>query len=180
MAGGGPTPDFDTVLLIWAGVTLDGSPVTGSLSLTYNGSSPMLDEDPELPVGIYPTKLSKSIETRSIIVNDEEGVPQTKTVGYVEFRVPATNDPDILGSGGTYTLVEQLTNATGTTRTFIADKDAPDGTMWISRIMSIDPIDPDAVPSVTFGDLLQYQRKIVIDPVSTVGLADGTIIVRTA
>ncbi len=156
----GPTPDFNQVTLKYAGVRLDGAPVTGELSLTYNSTNPLLDEDDTLPVSIYPVELKKTLTTATIQVKDETGAFVSRTVGYAEWNVPASDDPDIQGFGGTYTLVERLTNATGQTRNFVASKDAANGVIWLNRITSVNPVAGQTISAVSVAQVNQIQAQL--------------------
>ncbi|MBM6622683.1 hypothetical protein JTF08_13790 [Micrococcaceae bacterium RIT802] len=126
-----PSPDWNLVLLKWAGVRLDGTPCTGQLKFTYNGAGKfMLDDDPETPLSIYTAELSVQLVTKMVLF---EGVP--REVGYAEIWVPASNDPDITGAGGTYTCTEKLDGSVGQAPfQFVADIDAPDGVIWLNKV----------------------------------------------
>lgn len=156
----GPTGDWNQVTLRWAGVTLDGQPVAGSLSLTYSSPNPLLDEDATFPVSIYPVELKKTLTTATIQVLDENGQSVNRTVGYAEWTVPASDDPDIQGFGGTYTLTENLTNARGQTRNFVASKDAPGGVIWVNRITSVNAVPGQAVSAVSVAEFTQLKAQV--------------------
>lgn len=149
----GPTPDFDVVTLKWAGVHLDGTPATGKLQLTYNG--PVLLDNGPTPVGIYPVALQTLIGRQTIV---ETG--RSFEVGYVEWQVPASNDPDIVGSGGTYTLTEILDRGKGRTFSFIADKDAVGGVIWLNLVAPSEPIPGMPYPAVSIADVLALDSRI--------------------
>lgn len=158
MARKGPTPDFDQVNLFWAGVNLDESPASGTLELRYNRTDPMLDDDAQLPVAIYPTNQVKTISTTIMLVEGESGVLEERAVGYASWRVPATNDPNIQGSGGTYTLTEKLDNGLGVVRTFVADKDA--GSIWLNRITSVTPQPGQVISAVSVADFQALTARV--------------------
>lgn len=164
MAGFGPTPDYPTVVLKWAGVGMDAQPETGTISLTYNSTVPLLDDDNTLPVSVYPRTLTAPITTTTILVDDDanSGTPAvTKTVGYWTMTVPASNVTSVTGSGGTYTLTENLTRGGGVTRTFFADKDIAGGVIWVNRLPAggtSTPATPYTV--VTAADLAALQAQI--------------------
>lgn len=121
-----PSPGWNTVALKWAGTYLDGSPCTGSLTLTYNGGV-MLDESDTTPLNIYPSKIVLPITTKTITIGG-----QARTVGYAEVFVPASNDPDVQGTFGSYTLTETLNKGGGRQNaSIIADLNAADGTIWL-------------------------------------------------
>lgn len=150
----GPTPDFDQVLLKWAGVDLDGTPSTGRLEVSYNGGV-MLDDDATLPVSIYPTLLVATLTTKNEVVDGA-----VKPVGYAEFAVPASDDPDIQGSGGTYTVVERLTNGRGVTRVFLASKDATNGVIWLNRLTSVNPVIGQVVSAVSVAEFTALKNQV--------------------
>lgn len=150
----GPTPDFDRISLKWAGVFLDGTPCAGSLVLTYNGG-PMLDDDQTTPVSIYPVGLSTQIGQLTIPVGDG-----ATTVGYVEWSVPASNDPDIAGSGGTYTIEEKLTRGGGRKFSFVADKDAPGGVIWTNKLAGSAPSTGEPLSAVYWADFSELSGRV--------------------
>lgn len=150
-----PTPDWNTVTLKWAAVFLDGTPAKGSLTLEYNGNI-MLDDDPVLPVNIFKRPLTVPIETKPIEI---EG--QTRQVGYAEFQVPASDDPDITGSGGTYTLTENLTGGGGRKGfTFFADAAAPGGVIWLNKIMPADPTVGKVYPIIYYSEIAALTDRV--------------------
>jgi hypothetical protein len=171
MAGFGPTPDYPTVTLKWAGVGLDGLAETGSISLTYNSSVPLLDDDATTPVSVYPRTLTADITTTTIAVDDDANVntaPITKTIGYWTMTVPASNVTAVTGSGGTYTLTENLTRGGGVTRTFFADKDVVGGVIWVNRLPAggtSTPATPYSV--VTVSDLTDAKSKVTVATTKT-------------
>lgn len=123
----GPTADFDTITLVWAGVTFEGDPVTGELEVVMATAGALLDEDPVNPVSIY---------SDPIVVPLTTTVVGGKTVGYASFDVPVTDDPDIAGAAGPYTLTERLDNAVGVRRVFSAPRDTPGGKIYLNRLPS--------------------------------------------
>jgi len=155
----GPTPDWNQVVLRWAGVNLDGTPCAGTLSLTYNATVPLLDDDAVLPVSIYPVELTKTLTTATIALTDANGATVNRTVGYAEWLVPASDDPDIQGFGGTYTLVEKLANGKGQTRNFVASKDAADP-IWLNRITSVTAVPGQAISAVSVAQVNQMQAQL--------------------
>lgn len=101
----------------------------------------MLD-DGEQPISIYPTRIEKKL-TETVL----DGV----TVGYATFDLPATNDPDVFGSGGVYLVDEDLASGEGVTRAGIVDRDAS-GVVWLNRFLLADPTAP--IPAVGADSLL--------------------------
>lgn len=162
-----PSPDWNMVELRWAGVTLAGRPAEGRLQLTYNGVNPMLDESPLLPIAIFPVNLSVPLETIETVIDGE-----SRLVGYASIMVPASNDPDIIGGGGSYTFSELLTNAAGRSGiNFIADKDT--SVIWLNRLDGGTPSTPaQPLPGVQFGDIAgKVDLADLLDPTSDVGVA---------
>jgi hypothetical protein len=115
------TPDLTKVTVAWAGVNTDGTPALGRLIVRYRGAV-MLD-DGTVPISIYPQKIEKVLTAST-----QAGV----SVGYVTFDLPATNDPDVFGSGGVYVVQEDLDSGEGVTRAGIVDI-AATGTVWLNR-----------------------------------------------
>src|SRR6185312_913032 len=126
-----PSPDWNLVLCKWAGVKMDGTPCTGRLKFSYNGTGKfLLDDDPETPLSIYTAELSVQLTTKTVLF---AGTP--REVGYAEIWLPASNDPDITGSGGTYTCTEVLDGSGGQPPfKFVDDIAAPDGTIWLNKV----------------------------------------------
>lgn len=138
-----PSPDWGLVLMKWAGVYLDGTPCTGRIKVSFNkpagldAKAPMLDDDPETPLSIYAAAtIDVQLTTKTVLYG---GSP--RPVGYAEFWVPATDDPDITDSagnplaGGTYTCTEALDRGAGQTPfKFVAPiATSPDG-LWLNKI----------------------------------------------
>lgn len=138
-----PSPDWGLVLMKWAGVYLDGTPCTGRIKVSFNkpagldAKAPMLDDDPETPLSIYvAATIDVQLTTKTVLYG---GSP--RPVGYAEFWVPATDDPDITDSagnpltGGTYTCTEALGRGAGQTPfKFVAPiATGPDG-LWLNKI----------------------------------------------
>ena len=150
-----PSPDWNLVTLKWAGTYLDGSPATGYLSLEYNGGV-MLDDDATTPLNIYPAKLSIPLTTMNIMVSGE-----SRQVGYAEVQVPATNDPDIKGAGGTYTLTESLNKGGGRTGiSFVADVTAPGGVIWLNKIMPSVAVPAKPLSVVYYEDFATLKGRV--------------------
>ena len=150
-----PTPDWDLVTLKWAGVYLDGTPARGSLHLDYNGTV-MLDDDPELPINIFRRRLTAQLTTTQIMIDGQQ-----REVGYAEFQVPASNDPDITGGGGTYTLTEELVGGGGRgSFSFVADIAAPNRTIWLNKILPTAPSSGQVLPVVYFADFEALEQRV--------------------
>lgn len=155
----GPTPDFDRVTLRWRGVNFDGTPCTGKLQLTYNSAAPLLDDDASEPISVYPAPIVRTLQETVVTVQGENG-PVDQRVGYASFTVPVSDDPDVQGSGGTYTLVEQLDNGRGRTVTFVASKDTPGGIIYLNRLTSVAPVPGEAMSAVSVGDFAVLTTRV--------------------
>lgn len=134
------TPDTTLINLVWRGVYRDNTPATGTIKLTYDGG---VEIDPgngdDKSIAIFPKNIEKAILPVKIDALDENGDTISVVVGQATFQVPATNDTTILGSGGTYTLVENLERGEGRTYSFEVDKDTPGGTIYPHEIPPSDP-----------------------------------------
>lgn len=150
-----PSPDWDLIKLRWAGVFLDGSPCEGSLELKYSGTV-MLDDDPITPLSIFSRPLVLPITTTQVLI---DGVQ--KTVGYAEILVPASNDPDIEGSGGTYSFTENLNGGGGRKNiSFPVDKDAPNGEIWLPKVLPTNPTPGNLIPVVYYSDFNALKQRV--------------------
>lgn len=128
-----PSPDWGLVLLKWAGTYLDGTPCAGRLKLAFTGGIRQ-DADIETPLSIYPAPFSVQLTTKTVLFS---GTP--RTVGYAELWVPATDDPDITGTGDAYyTLTEELNAGGGRTAVkFLAPVAAPIDGIWLNTLESL-------------------------------------------
>jgi len=156
-----PSPDWNLVTLKWAGVFLDGTPAEGSLTLDYNGSV-MFDDDPETPLTIFNRRLTKNLEKKTVLIDG-----QNRQVGYAEFQVPASNDPDVQGAGGTYTLTENLNGGSGRKGfTFVADINAPEGVIWLNKIMPTIPTPGTPLSVVYYSDFEDLRERVDVLEIS--------------
>lgn len=114
------TPDLTKVTCAWAGVNTDGSPALGRLIIRYQ--QVMLDDGTQ-PISIYPNRIELPLVEQTI-----GGV----RVGYATIDLPASNDPDVFGSGGVYVVDEDLLSNKGVTRTGVVDH-AASGVVWLNR-----------------------------------------------
>ncbi|MCW1250648.1 hypothetical protein ODZ83_10785 [Acaricomes phytoseiuli] len=137
---------MQTVTLKLAATHIDGSPATGKVSLSYDGGVVITDQR----VAVYPVRIVQEINAQEVSINDEP-----VNVGYAEFTVPASN-ADLPGAGGTYTAIVDLETGDRYTTTFFADKDAPDGIIWISRLQSTDPDPGTQVTVVTYEEVREW------------------------
>lgn len=150
-----PSPDWDMVTLKWAGAYLDGTPCTGALKLRYNGGV-MLDDDAVTPLNIFPKELRVQLTKMMLQIDGE-----AREVGYAEIRVPASNDPDIQGAGGTYSLTEDLAAGGGRSGiNFVADINAPDGVIWLNKVIPTTPSPGTSLAVVYYSDFSALQDRV--------------------
>lgn len=155
----GPTPDFSTVTVVWEKTLLDGTAPKGNIEIAYDGAE-QLDPSPQNPIGIIPTTFTQPIVEFTIQVADKNDVLQTIKIGRATFELPASNDPDISGGGGTYTVTEKLTNASGRAYSFVADKDAPGGIIKLAEATPIDTTPGVPATVVTVAQLLALTDRV--------------------
>ena len=151
-----PSPDLDLVTLKWAGTYLDGSPAQGALNITYSGGV-MLDDDLVTPMNIFPKTIAVPLTTLKVEIDGE-----MKDVGYAEIQVPATNDPDISGGGGTYSLTEDLKGVSSGRKNmpFVVDHNAPNGVMWLNKIMPTTPNPGQPIQIVYWNDFQSLKSRV--------------------
>lgn len=150
-----PSPDWNTVKLRWAGTKLTGEPEQGTLEIKYDGGV-RLDDDKDYPISIFPRQITVKITEQAVLINGE-----SRNVGYAEVEVPASNDPDIQGGNGTYTIFENLSAGGG--RTFegvVADLNAPNGEIWVNKMAS-GPVDPGNPPTtIYYSDFITLKDRV--------------------
>lgn len=173
-----PSPDWQMVTLKWAGVYIDGRPADGFIELAYNSDQPLLDDDTDAgtPLSVFVTPMKIPIATKTVPFwtgdydpETDEIVPETgtyepRTVGYVEVQVPASNDPDVIGGGGTYRFTELLNDGAGRRNVnFVADRDAPSNVIWINRLPGgTPPVEGDAVIAVYISDFNDLAARVTV------------------
>lgn len=151
-----PSPDWDMVTLVWAGTYLDGTPATGTIEIQYEGAGPMLDDDPAFPLSIFSAKVSIPIASTTLLIGGE-----SRTVGYVSVSVPASNDPDIQGGGGTYRFSEVLTRGGGRLDvSFVADKDTPGGVIHLNKVPAAQSTPGEPVTVVYYADFTALKSRV--------------------
>lgn len=155
-----PSPDFDYITAEWYGTQLDGQPCRGSIDIEYDGAGPMLDPSTTRPLDVFPVVISQSLQTTQIQVNDKNGNPVTVNVGYAVFELPASNDPDILGGGATYTVTERLEGAVGRTYSLFVDKDAPGGVIRLNELTPTAPTEQTVVSVVTVAGFNALEQRV--------------------
>lgn len=154
------SPDLNLIKLRWAGNYLDGSPCAGTVELQYIGP-PMLDEDTDFPVAVYPSKIVLTLAPTEITVQDKDGSDVLLTVGYAELDVPASNDPDLIGSGGVYRLNERIHKGGGRADIdFAVDVDTPGGELWLNRVSGGEVGNPEIPSPVYWRDLNALAQEL--------------------
>lgn len=168
----GPTPDLNRMTVAWAGVNTDGSPCTGRIILQYQGPV-MLDDSDVMPISVYPSKLVMELTARTLVLNQDSGT-ENQVVGYAEAQVPASNDPDLLGSGGAYLLTEDLDDGNGVPpRLVVIDVDFT-GTIWLNRLTATG-LEPGTAPIyVSTAEIGGIQRE-ASRQAAQIALLEGSI-----
>lgn len=149
-----PSPDFNLVKIKFAASNLDGTPSTGVITFTYSGGV-QLDRG-ATPVAIFPTQIIINIKPKVVEIEGKEMV-----VGYAEAEIPASNDPDIDGGGGTYQAKIAITGGGVYTSTFIADYQAPDDGIWLSELLSVESVPGIPTSVVTYDGVRQIVNEVV-------------------
>jgi hypothetical protein len=123
----GPTPDFNTVTVVWDGNLADGDIPAGSLVVEWLGGV-RTDPDATTPLSILPVQHTATIA-------------EVSGHGHVEITdLPASNDPDITYAPGSRNYRATLTFTNSTIRTisvdFFADIDAPGGVIDLAAVIA--------------------------------------------
>ncbi|RCK68253.1 hypothetical protein DT076_16520 [Desertihabitans brevis] len=151
-----PSPDWNTVICRWMGNHLDGSAALGNLKVVYNGAGPLLDPDPTNPMSVFVNPLIVPITTTTLLIDGE-----TREVGFCQFELPASNDPDIVGGGGSYSFTEDLKKGGGRKDVpFIADKDAPDGVIYLNTLAGGTPTPGEPLSVVTVQEFNELTERV--------------------
>jgi hypothetical protein len=149
-----PSPEWDYVTVKWAGNNLDGSPVTGTISLEMNGPGPFLDDDPNVPIVVFRKTITVNITSRTFVV-----AGTSITVGYAEAKIPAYNDVDVAGSNATYTLNENFPGGRKGV-VFAAELGLPDNTIWLNRITPVTPTPGTPISVVYYADFVELMERV--------------------
>lgn len=123
----GPTPDFNTVTVVWDGNLADGGIPEGTLSVEWLGGV-RTDPDATTPRSVLPVPHTAAITAVS-------------GHGHAEIvDLPASNDPDITYAAGSRNYRATLTFTNSTIRSitvdFFADVDAPGGVIDLAPIIA--------------------------------------------
>lgn len=156
-----PTPDFDYVTIEWRGNRLDGAALTGKLRIKPNATGPMKDPQATMPVESFPVEFVVNINATQQMIPNAVGTPVQTNVGYASFELPVSNDPDIAGSGFTYTVTEEFDGGvTGRTYTLFVDKDAPGGLIRLQDITPTSPTPQQVISSVTIAAFDALEARV--------------------
>lgn len=165
-----PSYDWNVIQCIWAGTYVDGTPAAGVIAIKYDGVGPMLDDDPTLPLAIFSTTVEVPIVTTTVIIAGE-----TRTVGYASIWLPATNDPDIQGGGGTYTFSERLEREGGRSDiSFVVDKDTPGGIIYLHKVAGSIPGSGTPLSVVYWSDFIALEARVDVLEGAGAGLPTQT------
>lgn len=123
----GPTPDFNTVTVVWDGNLADGGIPEGTLSVEWLGGV-RTDPDATTPRSVLPVPHTAAITAVS-------------GHGHAEIvDLPASNDPDITYAPGSRNYRATLTFTNSTVRSisvdFFADVDAPGGIIDLAAVIA--------------------------------------------
>lgn len=163
----GPTPDFNTVTVVWDGTLADGGIPEGTLAVEWLGGV-RTDPDATTPLSVLPV-----VHTAAIT--------EVSGHGHVEIAdLPASNDPDITYAAGSrnYRAVLTFTNSTTKSITvdFFADVDATDGVIDLAPIIAAGGTSGDDAGAVSIVTVAQFNA--LDDRVTSIeagGLGDGTV-----
>lgn len=143
----GPTPDFNTVTVVWDGNLADGDIPEGTLSVEWLGGV-RTDPDATTPLSVLPV-------VHTGVIAEVSGH------GHVEIAdLPASNDPDITYAAGSrnYRAILTFTNSTVRTITvdFFADIDAPGGIIDLSAVIAAGGTSGDDAGAVSIVTVAQF------------------------
>lgn len=137
-----PSEEWDMVAVKWLGRMFDGSVSDGELTLKIDRKLPLLYDDPTSPVSILPTTIKLPLQ----LVTLADG----REYMYAGVNVPASDDPDIVGTGFTYTASIKLSNGvTFGPYTFTVPYTTPGGVLWLNRVANATPTPGEALPQIT-------------------------------
>lgn len=155
-----PTTDWNGVELRWHGTMLDGSPAQGSLVITSD-TPRWLDDNgtQDDAVAIF------SVPIEVPIVN-----------GYASRVVPATDDPDITPTGGTYTIREVLKRGAGKSITIEVPLSAAGSGIDLTRAIPTGPSAGTAMDPVERSELNDMFTDVVRSNQVGVGYDDDGIL----
>lgn len=134
------------ITLKWLGRMFTGTTATGSLSLKIDRPTPLLYDDPISPITIFPNEINVPLETVSLTDADNE----TRTYMYVAVNIPASDDPDIIGTGFSYTATIRLGNGiTYGPVTFLVPYTAAGGVVWLNKVAAASTSPGELPPQIT-------------------------------
>lgn len=173
-----PSPDAELVRCRWWGrVHPVGVAASGEARITYTGDLPMLDDDPDMPIGLY-----WQDQTVDITIVQKEILGQPAEVGYFEIPLLDSNHPALKGGGAPYECTVTLDNARSPkTFRFYVDRTAPGGMVFLNRgeISTATMTMSSPVPVVTWWELKTandaiYQLRSQVNALVSSGATGGT------
>ena len=142
----------------WLGSMLDGSTSTGVLTIKADRTAPLLDDDPDQPRSILPNPITATVSEVSLV--EDIG---TRKYMYVAVAVPATDDPDLVGHGFTYTAEIKLKNgAAFGPYTFTVPLSTPSTGLWLNKVAAATPAPGEALPQITKAQFDDAVARILV------------------
>ena len=153
-----PSPDTDMRWVRWLGSMLDGSTSTGTITIKADRTSPLLDDDPDQPRSILPNPITSTVQEVSLV--EDIG---TRKYMYVAVPVPASDDPDLVGHGFTYTAEIKLKNgAQFGPYTFTVPLSTPVTGLWLNKVAAATPAPGEALPQITKAEFDDAVARILV------------------
>ena len=153
-----PSPDTDMRWVRWLGSMLDGSTSTGTITIKADRTSPLLDDDPDQPRSILPNPITSTVQEVNLV--EDIG---TRKYMYVAVPVPASDDPDLVGHGFTYTAEIKLKNgAQFGPYTFTVPLSTPVTGLWLNKVAAATPAPGEALPQITKAEFDDAVARILV------------------
>ena len=153
-----PSPETDMRWVRWLGSMLDGSTSTGTITIKADRTSPLLDDDPDQPRSILPNPITSAVQEVNLV--EDIG---TRKYMYVAVPVPASDDPDLVGHGFTYTAEIKLKNgAQFGPYTFTVPLSTPATGLWLNKVAAATPAPGEALPQITKAEFDDAVARILV------------------
>ncbi len=153
-----PSPETDMRWVRWLGSMLDGSTSTGTITIKADRTSPLLDDDPDQPRSILPNPITSTVQEVNLV--EDIG---TRKYMYVAVPVPASDDPDLVGYGFTYTAEIKLKNgAQFGPYTFTVPLSTPATGLWLNKVAAATPAPGEALPQITKAEFDDAVARILV------------------
>ena len=153
-----PSPETDMRWVRWLGSMLDGSTSTGTITIKADRTSPLLDDDPDQPRSILPNPITSAVQEVNLV--EDIG---TRKYMYVAVPVPASDDPDLVGYGFTYTAEIKLKNgAQFGPYTFTVPLSTPATGLWLNKVAAATPAPGEALPQITKAEFDDAVARILV------------------